>query len=593
MARFPPQFVDELKGQADIVQIVQETVQLRQAGANFKGLCPFHQEKTPSFQVNRERGFFHCFGCGVGGDVVKFVEMRERLSFPEAVQHLAERLGIPMPASDDPGRDAAAEARRTALLKLHELAAAYFQAQLEAAGGQRARAALEARGMRPETTASLGLGFAPPQREALLRHIREAGYPVELALASGLVVERAGGRIVDRFRNRLMFPIRRDNGSVVAFGGRALETDQQPKYLNSPETDLYKKGRMLYGLDVTKTAIRRLGYAVLVEGYFDFAQALQAGVGSVVATCGTALTEAQAALLKRFAPKVILSFDQDSAGVQASVRSGELLLATGLQVNIARLTPGEDPDDSLRKHGAAAYIDKLRHSEPYLEYVLDQAAGRRDFTRDAERRAFLADMLTIAARIPDAATRDQFGDRIAHKARITEAVVRAEIRQAAVRRQTTLAHRRDGDDALRVTPSEQGLIWAVLNAPGDARAVLAGMEAADIEDLATSAILNVARGLADWPADSLPETLLERVDPADAEVARRIAALSAAPAQAADCADALRRRRYEQEAAALQAAIDRRQNEPQDAPAEAGADLDTLLQQKHALLKRIRELDES
>ena len=299
MGRFPQGFVDDLKSQADIVQVVQDHVPLKKAGTSYKGLCPFHTEKTPSFHVNGDKGFFHCFGCGTGGDVVKFVELQEKVGFPEAVRQLAQRFGLQVPESDDPARDSAMDARREALLKLHELAAAYFREQLDTPSGERARRALEQREIWPETVERLGLGYAPPQREGLTRRLLDTGHSKDVLVASGLAVEREGGQVIDRFRNRLMVPISRDSGSVVAFGGRALEDGQQPKYVNSPETDLYTKGRMLYGLHLTKTEIRRLGYAVMVEGYFDFAQALQAGVTPVVATCGTAVTDRQTRLLKR------------------------------------------------------------------------------------------------------------------------------------------------------------------------------------------------------------------------------------------------------------------------------------------------------
>ncbi len=295
MARFPPGFLDDLKAQADIVQVVQEVVALRRAGASHKGLCPFHTEKTPSFTVNGDRGFFHCFGCGTGGDVIKFVQLHESLTFPDAVQALAQRFGVQVPVSDDPTRDAAAETERETLLAVHERARDYFRDQLAAPAGTEARAHLDARAVRPATAEQLGLGFAPGQREGLKRHLLDAGYSLDILLKSGLVVEREGARTVDRFRNRLTIPICRDGGSVVAFGGRALGMGQQPKYLNSPETPLYAKSRTLYGLHLTKKAIRRLGYAILVEGYFDLAQVVQGGIEPVVATCGTALTASQGA----------------------------------------------------------------------------------------------------------------------------------------------------------------------------------------------------------------------------------------------------------------------------------------------------------
>ena len=586
MGRFPPSFIDDLKAQADIVQVVQDAVPLKKAGSSYKGLCPFHSEKTPSFHVNRDKGFFHCFGCSTGGDVIKFVELYEKLSFPEAVTQLAQRCGLEVPESDDPERDVAAAAEREALLKVQELAQAYFREQLTLEGGAPARAHLEQREIWPETIDMLGLGFAPPRRDSLTRHLLDAGQPLDLLLKSGLVVQREGGQTIDRFRNRLMIPISRDTGSVIAFGGRALAADQQPKYVNSPETTLYTKGRTLYGLHLTKHAVRRLGYVVLVEGYFDFAQALQAGVKPVVATCGTALTEAQARLLGRFSSKTLLSFDPDTAGQGAAARSGELLLAEGFQVNVVLLPAGEDPDTCVRERGAAHYVEKLRTSQPYLEYVLERAAERRDFSRDGERRAFLTDMLVVAARIPDPAARDQFADRLAHKARIMEDVVRAEIRRAAVNRRTEV---RADVRATRtvVRPAEKGLIWSMVRDTVAAQSVLAGLEPEDLEGLATASILHVARTLADVPADGVPQTLLERVSKDEALLVSTIANESTAPAAVEDCGIELRRLRYERDRAALQDEIDRRQC---DGSPGALNEIDALWERKKDLLQRIDAL---
>ena len=591
MGRFPQVFVDDLKAQADIVRVIQDSVPLKKAGTSYKGLCPFHTEKTPSFHVNGDKGFFHCFGCGSGGDVVKFVELQEKLSFPEAIRYLAHRFGLQVPESDDQERDSAAEARREALLKLHELAAAYFREQLSTPSGERARRALEQREVWSETISRLGLGYAPPQREGLTRRLVDAGHPRDLLVASGLVVERDGGQIIDRFRNRLMIPICRDSGSVVAFGGRALENEQKPKYVNSPETDLYTKGRTLYGLHLTKTEIRRLRYAVMVEGYFDFAQALQAGVTSVVATCGTAVTDRQTRLLKRFTSKVILSFDPDVAGQGASARSGELLVSNGFHVNVAILAEGEDPDTCVRRHGAAHYVNQLRTSTPYLEYVLDRSAARRDFSRDEQRRMFLTEMLGVAAKIPDAAARDQFADRLAHKARVLEDVVRTEIRRAAVARRTDIATR-DRVSTVRVTPAERGLIWATMCQTTAAQRVLATLDEKDVEGLATSSILEVARTLAEWPADTVGTTLLERVSEEEAALVTRIASETEAPAQVKDCAVGLRRLRYERERSTLQHEIDRRQQLDPCAAAREETAVDDLLKQKHDLLQRLAALDE-
>ena len=587
MGRFPPHFIDDLKAHADIVQVVQDVVPLKKAGSTYKGLCPFHNEKTPSFHVNHEKGFFHCFGCGTGGDVVKFVELQEKLGFPDAVRLLAQRFGVQVPESGDPERDAAADARREALLKVHSLAAEFFQRQLGEPPGRGARAHLEARGIRPETIERLGLGYAPSQRDSLRRHLGDAGQPLDVLLESGLVVERDGGRVVDRFRNRLMIPICRDSGSVVAFGGRALETGQQPKYINSPESPLYTKGRTLYGLHFTKAAIRRLGYAVMVEGYFDFAQIVQAGVQPAVASCGTAVTAQQARLLRRFASKVIVSFDPDTAGRTAAARTGELLIGEELQVNIATLPAGEDPDTCVRRHGVARYAEALRTSRPYLDYVLDDAAEGRDLSRNAHRRAFLSDMLAVARSIPNSAEREEFADRVMHKAEVKSETVRSDFLRAAVARQTSLGAATTVSVGHAVTTVEKDLLWATMNNTRVALDALKDAEPADFEGLATESILRIARTLVEWPAETVPQALLERVSSEDAAVAEGIARESRKPADAGDCVLEMQRWRLERQRVTLQDEIARRQQIDSD---DAAAEIDSLLRRKMELVQRIEQL---
>ena len=586
MGLFPQSFIDDLKMQADILQIVQAHVSLRRAGTSYKGLCPFHSEKTPSFNVNPDRGVFHCFGCGVGGDVVKFVELYEKVSFPEAVRLLAARVGLPVPEPEQGRRDPEEEAEREALLKMHELAAAYYREQLAGPGGARVRRYLEGRGLTAATIDALGYGFAPSARDGLRRHLQEKGFEPGRQVRGGLVVEREGGELVDRFRNRLIVPICRDTGSVVAFGGRALEAGQVPKYLNSPETAIYSKGRTLYGLHVTKGAVRRLGYVVLVEGYFDFAQAYQAGIGPVAAACGTALTPMQARSLRRLATRVVLSFDPDAAGQSAAARSSELLVTEGFQVNVAMLPAGQDPDTFIQKQGGDAYREKLRSSRPYLEYLLDRAAAEHDLGTDAGRRAFLGRMLGVAARIPDAAARDQFADRLAHKARITEDVVRAEIRKAAVQKKTEWtppAAAREGE----LKTAESGLIWNLMRQPEATAAALAELEPADLAGLRSEGILRTALSLSGAAGAGLPTTLLERLNDQEAELVRRISERPTAPAPPDGCIYALKRLRYERQRAELQREIDRLQ--------EAGAQgddarIDALWRQKEDLLHRLEAL---
>src|SRR5262245_47578393 len=458
MSLFPQRFLDDLKQQADIVVVIQDYVSLKKTGANYKGLCPFHGEKTPSFQVNRDKGFFHCFGCGVGGDVLKFLELHEKIGFADAVKLLAQRFGVRLPEMEESDEQRANTAERETLLKIHEAAAAWFRQQLASNAGTRIRRQIEARGVSEATSGALGLGYAPTGRDALKSTLLLQGFSAAALLRAGLVVQREDGTVVDRFRNRLIIPIGRDTGSVIAFGGRAVDPDQQPKYLNSPETPIYSKGRTLYGLNLSKNAIRQRKFAILVEGYFDFAQVYQAGFQGVVASCGTALTPQQAHQLRRFTTKVVLSFDPDAAGQGAAAKSCEMLVAEGFAVNVAGLPAGGGPGVVLRKRGRHAYAERLEHSTPYLEYLLDRAAANHNLNSDEGRVKFLGDMIPLAGRIPDAAMRDRFADRLAFKARVTDDVVRAEIRKAVVQKQGTFARKDLLPSLGQVTKAEKGLI---------------------------------------------------------------------------------------------------------------------------------------
>jgi DNA primase len=585
MGLFPQQFIDDLRAQANILTVVQEFVPLKRAGTSYKGNCPFHSEKTPSFNVHPDKGFFHCFGCGVGGDVIKFLELHEKVGFQDAVRMLAQKVGMALPetenTSDEARRDSAL---REALLNAHEVAAQYFREGLAAPAGGRARAQLAERGITPQTIDQLGLGYAPPARDGLKSLLLAQGFNQPLLLQSGLVAQRESGEVVDRFRNRLMVPICRDIGSVIAFGGRQMDPDQGgPKYLNSPETPIYSKSRTLYGLNLTKGDVRKAGFAVLVEGYFDFAQLFQAQAAPAVASCGTALTPQQAQLLRRFTSKVVLSFDPDAAGLGAAARSCELLVAEGFDVNVVVLDRGEDPDTFIRRHGGDRYRAKLRTSRPYLEYLLDQAAEEIDFRQDEGRRQFLGKMLAVAARIPDIALRDQFGDRIAHKARITEDVVRAQIRKAAVQKRTTVTER-ELPAAGELKHAEKALIWSLIHNTEEAVEALADLDAEDLEELAGRDIFEMARSL---QKELLPSALLQRLSTMNAQLVTSIAATPTSTAPPAGCVRAIKRLRWERERAAIQREIDRLQ---QLGASQHGQEIDTLWQRKKNLLHRIEEL---
>ena len=586
MPKFPQSFIEEVRAAADIVAVIQDYVSLRKAGTSYKGLCPFHNEKSPSFTVNRDKGFFHGFGCNTGGDVFKFIELQEKLGFQDTVKHVAAKFGIPVPELEAGEGQTESAQEREALLKMHEVAAAHFVEHLASAAGARHRDYLHThRGLTPQTVAALKLGWAPPTRDALYRRLKDQGFAEALIRQSGLVTVRDDGSVADRFRNRLMVPIARDSGSIIAFGGRALEPDQVPKYLNSPETPIYAKSRTLYGLNLTKGELRKSGFAIIVEGYFDFAQLYQAGGLPVLATCGTALTTQQAQLLRRFVPKVIINFDSDTAGQNAAERSSELLVEANFSVNVLTLPGGDDPDTFVHQEGREAYLAELKRSQPYLDFLLDRAAAAHNLTRDEGRREFLQQMLAVAARIPDPATRDQFADRLAHKGRFTEDVVRAEIRKAAAARKTTLPDRTAIAAPAHITETERGLLWAVLHDPAGASKALRSLQDHDIEGLASENLLRKAMELAWGDPDVLPNSLMERLTDREARMLTQAGAERQAPVtDLTACVEALARGRVKRELADLDREI------AQLAARDAGSPrLTELVMKKIAIRRQLGE----
>jgi DNA primase len=589
VALFPQSFIDDLRLQANILQVVQEYVQLRKVGTSYKGLCPFHSEKTPSFVVHPDKGFFHCFGCRAGGDVFKFLELHEKLGFQEAVRFLAQRVGMPLPETSNDGDDQQRQsaAVRESMLKMHEIATAYFRKYLASPAGGRARQQLAERGLQAQTIEQLGLGFAPVARDGLKSVLLEQGFSRAQLVQSGLVTERDSGELVDRFRNRLMMPICRDSGSVVAFGGRAMDAEQVPKYLNSPETPIYSKSRTVYGLHLTKSLIRTQGFVVLVEGYFDFAQVFQAQAAPVVATCGTALTPQQAQLLRRFTEKVVLSYDPDTAGQTAAARSSELLVREGFGVNVVELDRGMDPDAFVRRHGGESYRQRLRQSRPYLEYLMDQESRGQDFRDGEVQRAFLAKMLAIAAWLPGAAARDQFADKVAHKANITAEVVRHEFRRLAAKRQTGLGTA-ELPGLVELKKVEKALIWWIVQRPADVLDLLPDLSLDDLRPSVARRALDVVRDLNGVPPEQVPAALIQRLSEEDSQVVSGIAAESAPPAKSlTECLGAIRRLRLDDERAELQRRIDELQGQ---GVGRNDDEIARLYHKKIALMHRMEEL---
>lgn len=424
--------IDQVRTAADIVKIVGDYVKLRKAGANYMGLCPFHQEKTPSFAVHPVKQIFHCFGCGVGGDVFKFVMLIENLPFPEALRRVAEKVGVHLAETAGDETYDANSKLRAALLKIHEIAAKFFAAQLGGTvEGRLARAYLADRGMTDEVVGRFRLGYAPGDGQGLTRHLTGAGFEASVLDKSGLVLfDAERQRPYDRFRRRIIFPIANESGKVVAFAGRALG-DEQPKYLNSPETAIYTKSRLLYHLDRAGQAIRKLDYAILVEGYMDCITVAASGVENVVASCGTSLTEGQIRLLARYSRRVVVNYDPDSAGMAATERSLVLLLEGGFEAKVLALPGGLDPDAFIRKQGAAGYRELLAKAPTYLDYLTERAVTTHDVGTPEGKVAAANAVLPYLVKVPNPMLRAELAGRLAERLRLDERLLRDELRRAA------------------------------------------------------------------------------------------------------------------------------------------------------------------
>jgi DNA primase len=387
----------ELRSAADIVEVVSEHTRLRKAGRSWKGLCPFHNERTPSFTVDRDKGLYHCFGCGAGGDVIHFVRQIDRLDFPEAIEALASRFGVAIPKRVSRGpRDE----QREKLLAAVAAAQRFYVAEL-AKKGNPAVAHLDERGVPESVAKALGVGYAPPGWENLAKGLG-GSWPEAVLVEAGLMQPRAEGRgAYDRFRNRLLFTIRDERGRPVGFSGRALAPGEEPKYLNSPESPIFLKKRLLYALTDAREAIRRRERTVLAEGCFDHLALFLAGVEETVASMGTALTPEQAVKLKRLAPKVVVCYDGDSAGRNAARAALTHLLAQGLEVSVARLPDGEDPDDVRRREGPAALAARIDEAPGYLSWLFGELRPDEPRISAEEKKDRIRAILEVLSAIPD------------------------------------------------------------------------------------------------------------------------------------------------------------------------------------------------
>jgi DNA primase len=578
-------FAERVKQQADIVRVVGEYVRLKKTGKDFSGLCPFHQEKTPSFTVSPLKQIFYCFGCSKGGDVFNFVMDLEKSTFPEAVRTVAEKCGIAIPRPRERSPEERQEnQQRSALVEMHREAQAFFTKQISGTlEGKAARAYLEDRGLDSKAIDRFGIGYAPSDGDALLRVLKQK-YPEKLLVESGLISRgEQGGRMFDRFRRRITFPIANDSGKIVAFGARALG-DDQPKYLNSPETPIYSKSNVLYHMDRAKEALRRSDFAVLVEGYMDAIAVARAGISNVVASCGTSLAEPQIKLLSRFTKRVIINYDPDNAGQLAAERSVALLLEQDFEVRVLALPPvGDkkaDPDLFIRERGVEEYTKLLKDSPPYVDYLIARAR-KMDLTTGEGKRRAVNFLLPYVQKIPNTILRSEWATRIAQQLHLDEPVLRAALSKAATQRHSELKIQPElvGRSA---KPVERRLIRMLAEAEGFRRELAQRLQAAQLyQGLETEKVFGalIVASLADEPMQATE--VATKLEERDRRILFEILFEEASEPtweEAVSCVEALQHRQAERELAEVQRSIEA--NPPV-------TEMRGLLEKKQDLMRRL------
>ena len=490
--RYPQPFIDDLKRQADIVRVVQDYVELKKKGQNWMACCPFHKEKTPSFSVSPHKEIFYCFGCHKGGNVFSFVMEIERVAFPEAIKIVADKVGMPLPQLIEDPRFAALRRESDDVIQLNSWALEWWQQQLVSSGeGRLARDYLTQREISDETRQTFRLGYAPDSWEAMSSYLRSKGATQLQVDRSGLVVKKDEGGSYDRFRGRLIFPVMDAQGKPIAFGGRTLK-NEDAKYINSPETAAYVKGRNLFGLNLTRDEIRRQGFAILVEGFLDLIVPYQFGVRNIAASLGTALTADQVKLLNRFAHKVVVNYDGDRAGIQAAKKSIELLLAEDLEVKVLVLPDNADPDEYIRKFGVTEYQQQRVQAKPHIQFVIENALRDRSLNRPADKAEAVEEVLPYIRAVNSRLQKREYFDMAMNALQITDVSLRRELWQT-MRSPVAVQAGEAGQRVLRrsdvkPTVAERQLLELLLSDPDVRHEMLSRLEKSDYEFLATGTI---------------------------------------------------------------------------------------------------------
>jgi len=525
--RFPQTFIDDLRRQADIVRVINDYVTLKKKGTNWMACCPFHQEKSPSFSVSPSKDIFYCFGCAKGGSVFNFVMEMERVSFPEAVRIVAEKSGVAVPVMEQDNKFEARRKEADEVVELNAWALEFWEAQLADGGaeGRAAREYAEGRGISDETRQVFRLGYAPNSWDALGLHLKHKGATAAQVERSGLVVKKETGGSYDRFRGRLIFPVMDAQGRAVAFGARAMRPEDEPKYLNSPETAAYTKGRHLFGLNVARDEIRKRKFAILVEGYLDLIIPYQHGVRNVVASLGTALTPEQAKLLGRFAHKVVVNYDGDRAGIKAAKRAIETLLPEDFEVKVLVLPDGADPDEFLRAQGTEEYNRRRGEAIPHIQFVLEQALRDRNLRSPAEKAEAVEEVLPFVRVVRNRIQKREYFDMMMDALRVEEAGLRRELWKSLNAGATAAGAADVKQQVVRAvtakpTLAEWRLLQELVHEAEVRHTLLPVIEEADYEILSTATIFRALKQIVEEGAEVNSTTLSEHTkdDPAVADL---------------------------------------------------------------------------
>ncbi|MEA2173886.1 MAG: primase [Blastocatellia bacterium] len=507
------------------MRVIQDYVSLKKKGANWMACCPFHQEKTPSFSVNPAKDIFYCFGCSKGGTVFNFVMEMERVSFPEAVKIVAEKAAVPLPVMVEDKKFEARKKEADEVIELNSWALEWWEAQLQGEGAEAhgAREYIEGRGISQETRETFRLGFAPDSWDGLSNYLKGRGASAAQLERSGLVVKKDAGGSYDRFRGRLIFPVMDAQGRPIAFGGRTMQPDGEPKYLNSPETSAYTKGRHLFGLNITRDEIRRRKFAILVEGYLDLIVPYQFGVRNAVASLGTALTPEQAKLLGRFARKIVVNYDGDKAGVQAAKRAIETLLAEDFEVKVLVLPENADPDEFIRREGLEEYQRRRGEALPHIQFVLAQATREHNLNNPPEKDEAIKEVLPSVKAVRSVIQKREYFDMAMDALRVEPDMRRdlwTRVKTGASVDSAALKQMGERSKATQPTVAEQRLLELLFADEDLRRAILPRLEATDYESLPTTSIFRALIQIEEEGAEVNFDTLSERTteDPLAADL---------------------------------------------------------------------------